>query len=614
MTARTQSHMPRHKPLASILTTIVVLLATAAYVAMMQMRYGAAPLYGYDEAWHLFLATIGPSWKTFLAASGDSHPPGYYLIMRQFFKVGQDPLFARLPTILATIITVPVFFALLRKVRVRPPVALASVVVLAVSFPFLTLGVTARQYSVTVLILLVAMWFWVKLLPGSKGRPSRWSAVFSLLLFSLAFTTMYASLLVTAALFGSLLISMAVNSDTRRDSLALWRRYSGWPEWLLFTVIHLAVLGWYIVGWARHIDFNVPSHVASFTWLPGQPLFEFLLRGLRLEVELFTPLTGLGSTLLDIGLAVFAIASLWVALINLRNGKSARAALALSPLLLTAILALTGVLGKYPFGGNLRHQYILFPLLVVLLALSLDSVWRRLASSWLRAGLLLGVVGIAILSSQQTLQQAGQLGEAPASDPWAPAYQELFKTARDEPLLIPSFAIYLTYANRYRSGMYYHNAYSNETDTHRYYTAYQGWLAIAMLWAPYEEFVVTTDDGGELTVLKDHYRWLYPPVPDELFFTQTRGVLKAIGKDRVRVFALQTDPNIKQDPDGLKAAAAANGFTVTEYLPLDNGAIWTIALASGAPQQSPADVAPAPQVMPATTSPEPATTSAASSP
>ena len=576
---------------AAVLATIVILLATCAYVAMVQFRYGPAPLYGYDEAWHVFLATIGPSWKTFLAASGDSHPPVYYLLMRPFFKLGQDPLYGRLPTMLATIISVPMFFAVLRKVRVRTPVALAVVIVLAVSFPFLTLGVTARQYSVSILILLMAIWFWANLLPGSRGRPSRWSAFAGLMLFSLAFSTLYAAVLVTAALFGSALLLMIINRNARTDIGGLWRRHSAWPEWLLFSLLHLMVIGWYVIGWAKHIDFNVPSHVAAFTLSPGQSLLAFLHHGLRLEMELFTPLTGQDGLLLDLGLLAILIATIWLTFINLRNGRSVRAAMALSPLLLTTALALFGVLDKYPFGGNLRHQYVLYPLLLILLALSLDTVWRWLGTLWLKLPMLLVVIAIAVVSSAQTLERVGQLGEAPASDPWAPAYQTLFEHATDEPLLIPSFAIYLTYAHRYQQGMYYRDAYRNETDTNRYYTAYQGWLAIAMLWAPYEEFGAIADDGKELIIIKDHYRWLYPAVPDTLFFTQTRGVLDAIGKTRIRVFAPQTDANVKADPDGLRAAASANGFTVTEYLPLAQGAIWSLEISN--PTIPIAPVAPA---------------------
>jgi len=334
--------MSQAKPLASIAATVVILLLTSAWVAVVQFPYGSAPLYGYDEAWHLFLATIGPAWKMFLAASGDSHPPVYYLIMRPFLKLGQDPLYARLPTILASIISVPVLFALLRRIRIRTPVALAVVIVLAVSFPFLTLGVTARQYSVSVLILLLAMWFWAGMLAGSRGHPSRWSAILALALFALAFSTLYAAVLVTAALFSSALLVMSIAPDPVNGIRGRWRQYSGWPEWLLFVLAHLLVIGWYVIGWARHIDFNVPSHVAAFTLHPGQSLWDFLHQGLQRELDLFTPLSGLGAVWLDAGLVTILAVALWLTIVNLRNGNALRATLALSPLALTTILALLG--------------------------------------------------------------------------------------------------------------------------------------------------------------------------------------------------------------------------------------------------------------------------------
>ena len=568
--------MSQSKSFLSIAATILVLAAATAYVAVMQFHYGVAPLYSYDEAWHLYLATIGPAWKMFLAASGDSHPPGYYLIMRPFFKLGQDPLYARLPTMLATIVSVPLFFAVLRKIRVRVPVSLSIVVVLALSFPFLHLGVTARQYSVTILLLMAAFWFWVNLIPGSRGRPSRGSAILSLALFSLAFSTLYAAVLVTAALFGATLLVMAVNRDARDAIGSLWRRYSGWPEWLLFVLTHLLVIGWYVVGWAKHIDFNIPSHVANYALRPGEAAVDFVHRGLRQELELFSPLSGFNGTVLDAALAAILIAMVWLTGLNLRRGNLVRAVFAFSPLVLTAILALVGLLGKYPFGGGLRHQYILFPMLLVLLALGVDALWRRFDHFLPRALLLTTMIGIAAFSSMQTLDKAGKLGEAPDTVAWPDAYHEMFKSTRDEPLLIPAYAIYLTYAHRYTHGFFYRDAYQN--DGHRYHIAYQGWLAIAMLWASYEEFGAIADDGSTLTVVKDQYRWTYPPVPDALFFEQTRGLLEAMGKDRIRVFGLLTNPKDKPDPEGLKAAAEQHGFTLSEYLPIEHGAIWTITM------------------------------------
>lgn len=576
--------MSPNKSLPSSAVTLLVLALTSTWVAFIEFREGASPLLSYDEAWHLYLATIGPAWKTFLAASGDSHPPVYYLIMRPFFRLAEEPilagaptaLLARLPTILATILTVPVFFALLRKIRVRAPVALTVTLVLALSFPFLHLGVTARQYSVTLLLLLVALWFLVNLIPGGRGRPSRWSAVLSLLLLSVAFATLYATVLLTAALFGSVLLVMAVDRDGRAEIRRRWRDYSSCPEWVFFLFAHLLVVAWYVVGWAKHINFKIPSHVAHLSLGPNQAPLEFLHQGLRRELELFTPLTGMNGTLVDIGLIATLLAILWLGYSNLRRGKPVRAMFALTPLLLTGVLAATSLLGKYPFGGALRHQYLLFPMLLILLALGVDALWRRLTWRLARALLLVLVVGTAAYSSVPTLRQSGSLGEAGHNLVWPETFEQAFKTAGDEPLLIPSFLLYPSYADRYQHGFYYQTSYQN--DGHRYHTGYQGWLAIGMLWAPYEEFRVFADDGRPMTMVKDHYRWMYPPVPDSLFFRQTRGLLEAMGRDRIRVLGFLDDANKKPDPEGLRAAAAANGFVLSDYVPVEQGALWTITL------------------------------------
>ena len=61
----------------SRLVTVSVLLAVVPAALAAQLFWGLQPHYGYDEAWHVYLADIRPTWKFLLAVVADPHPPLY---------------------------------------------------------------------------------------------------------------------------------------------------------------------------------------------------------------------------------------------------------------------------------------------------------------------------------------------------------------------------------------------------------------------------------------------------------------------------------------------------------------------------------------------------------
>ena len=578
----------QHAPSRNTLAGIAVLLITAV-VAALQLYWASVPLYGYDEAWHTYEARISPIWKTFLVMSADQHPFLYYLLLRPFAALGTDPIYPRLLSVIPTILTIPLWYLLLRRFRFTVLVALTATVVLAAAYSFQSAGITIRAYSLTVLLLLGALWYWAELLPlghGQPCRPSRRSSIFSLALFSAAFWCLYAAAFATAAVFGATLLVMALSSDAQRAISDNFKRYSRWPEWLLFFALHLAGVFWYWIGWARHVSGSTPSHVAEYARADGQPLLEFLHQGLRNQLELLTPLFGLDPLLVDTG--AIALLALVLALTwrYLRAGNPLLAVVALIPLLLTAILALLGAIDIYPFGGQLRHQYVSMPFLLMLLPLTLHSIWGRLPNLAVQSLIATVVVAVAIVTSVRTYQDYKFIGDAPVSARWDDRFSDLFATASAYPTFIPSFAFFPTYIDRMdakkNGGMWYRSSY--RSDSAGYHIDHQGWLSIAMPWPAYEEFAAIADDGSELVVVKDQYRWRFDMVPDALFFKQLRNMLIAMGHTSARVFAPQESAS-EAGPDelALRAVASQHGFGVASFQALDRGAIWVLEMTAPAP-------------------------------
>src|SRR5262249_61560254 len=85
----------------------------------------------------------------------------------------------------------------------------------------------------------------------------------------------------------------------------------------------------------------------------------------------------------------------------------------LFPIMLAIMAALTlatALIGRYPFGGPLRHQFFMFPFAILSLVAVLDRIVRRLDSAWQRPALVaLVMAGLAGRSGQWV----GQLSVPP---------------------------------------------------------------------------------------------------------------------------------------------------------------------------------------------------------
>lgn len=554
---------------------LVALIGLTLYVAVTEIMHALPTTMGYDEGWHFFVAVVSPLWQSMLAMSADTHPPLYYPPLRALAHLGStDPFWPRLLSVIPTILCVPLWYALQRKLKVATVVALTTTAVLASAYSFLHMGVLIRAYAITGFIILAALWFWVDMLPGSSGRPRRRSALMSLLVFSLAMGFLYAGAFATTAYFGAAVLLMLLSADARKQIFGNWWRYSSWPEWVGFFGFHMLIVLWFYLGWGMHVNDDIPLYLADFSLKPDQDVLAFLTHALRLETALFTPLAGLDDWLLDLGATAIAVTIIVLTIINLRAGNYARAAIALAPALLVAVLAFLAIKGKYPFGGNLRHQYVLFPVLLLLLPLALDEVWRRTRLNWLRIGLLLVVLGIALANAVQ-MQRDNPIGEAPANEMWGNVFAAMFEHQRDEPLFVNAYVFYPTYMNRHPHGVSYRSSYQLSAQGD-YYTAHQGALAILLPWTPFEEYVATTDDGGTATFVRDRYRFHFFTMPNERFFNEVRGVLKAMGKDRATIFASREDPGSPFDLEKVRAHAAQFGFDVTEVEQFGHDVLMTI--------------------------------------
>jgi len=574
---------------ATALAMITALAATIlAHTALTQSL-------GYDELWHVTLGSLSPAWFAFLSIANDTHPPLYYLLLRPLTHAGSDPIYPRLLSVIPALLTLPLFFFVQRKVRINGTVAITTTFVLGISFAFLSMGVMVRSYSLAILLVLLALWFWLDMLPGVASRPSRRSAILSLAAFAAAFWSLYVTVFATVSIFAITLLLMLLHPATGRATLANWRRYSRWPEWAGFILAHLLLVGWFVLSARYNVEVDLPGHVVHLTRQGDQLVGAFLSTALRSEWLLFSPLPGLPVGLVDDVMVMLALIMAGLTWFYARRGNIGATLLAAMPLLMTALLALLGAIGKYPFGGELRHQYILYPFLLLTLPLLLNAVWKPLRFSVLRLPLLLLVGWIAVTTSQASLQQAQRLGETPSYGRWADEFEQLFNGASDVPVVIPHYSFYSAFVNRWVPGIGYRNAYQCEYQGCS--SAVQGWGALLEPWPAFQRFVAKTDDGRDFTLYKSH-QWVFPAVPTLQQFHEIRSLMNVSGHDRLRIFSPASKPDEGFEHDDtrqkLADAAAVYGYRLIEFTPVNDSLLWTIERDPGLSSQPTPEAANAP--------------------
>jgi hypothetical protein len=155
----------------------------------------------------------------------------------------------------------------------------------------------------------------------------------------------------------------------------------GWPADLATAALPAAVTAALLLVHVHGLDVRF-NHLPEFYFRPGaETLPAFLARTLAATATLFAPAGGRGGGAV---LALLAGASVIGLLLQARRGGDAlpRAVPAAFLLLMAGGFALAASRGLYPFGGALRHQFFLFPFLVLTLVAAADLLLRRLPRRW----------------------------------------------------------------------------------------------------------------------------------------------------------------------------------------------------------------------------------------
>lgn len=342
---------------------IVFLAFCVGYATVSHLGAAQQLPLGYDEGWHILISQLEPLHLQVREILRVPHPPTIFLALGPLADLGTSPLWPRLVSIVPAALQPPLLWAIGRQIGTHRAIGYAGVTVFTISYPFAVMSTVVRGYSLATTLLLAALACATRLTPGID-RPSRAAASGALALSTAAAWVLYPSALITASYATSVALFALLNPVFRSRMKATWAGSTRWPERVFFVAGH-ALLMLYLLAGRRPGFF---SHLTR--WFPdSESVLEFGWQGVLQNLAYFG-----GSDLVTSAVAPYVVVVLSVSLLA-AIGMTAirgcdqrgipRSVLALLPVALAAAMWLLAIAHAYPFGGELRHQYILFPPLVL---------------------------------------------------------------------------------------------------------------------------------------------------------------------------------------------------------------------------------------------------------
>ena len=151
----TTTALPRSLSLR--ITVHPLALITAVGLALRLVLLGNARLW-YDEAGSAWMASL-PFDRMLAATAGDAHPPLYLVLLWSWIRVaGAGEAAVRLPSVVASVLCIPLAYAIAQRLQLSRQVALASAALVAVLPAQLYYAQEARMYALLTLLVSLALY------------------------------------------------------------------------------------------------------------------------------------------------------------------------------------------------------------------------------------------------------------------------------------------------------------------------------------------------------------------------------------------------------------------------------------------------------------------------
>lgn len=533
-----------------VATDLPLLLAVALSAVPL---IALAPVEGisYDGFWHVFIARQDDWGNLWDEIDRNAHPPLFYLLLKGVIAIfGPGPVTYRLIPVAASLGSTWLVGRIVRRILGkgggRPWLAAGAALAFGTSLSAVSIGLDVRAYALCIFFMLWACRALVDLAAGGFAATEQRDRVLFAVMTTLALLTHYVAALFLLACCAAVGILASIGGEYRRRLLAPGRRLANLATFGVPLAI-LAVEYRVHFGQRGHLH-----HVAAFLFDPGrETVTAFLWRTTRALVELFVPAldyprgaSAAFATRPEFPAAAVAILVVvtvaavgWLGFRPLREAEGRAVAGRIPPLLLAAMSALVvaaALLGRYPYGGWLRHQFFLFPFLLIVLAQALGAVATRF-------GRLIGGLAVALLPLAALLNAANWASHFRTTAPYTMQnevefFDELFPSP--EVVYVEQFNIINLFSRHHRQRWRFVGRVSEDGPID--------------LWRVGEE-------GREFYVCRDRQHRFHLDLSRDDTYLRMRHCLEATGADRVTVLRTQLRGTTPDFEIGRSEELAARG-------------------------------------------------------
>ena len=365
------------------------LAAVAAVGLAIRVHIGSLEFMDFDEWQQVFMASA-PRWKDLAyELNAEAHPPAFYMLLKALLAFGHGKLVYRCIALVPGAGAIVLIGMIARRLLRSPAMALLCAAALAFSTAAVTISIEVRQYQLAAFLILVAFGAFLTIWEDGVPPRNRPCVVYGLSA-SLAVLCHYSTIVFLGA--------CAVLAAARQafDSSRRWKR-----PWVVSTTLGapLALFAYLYVTHARRLP--PLGYLYDFYWrqTPGETLPGFLVRNFQNFWNLFAPVEG-NTRARFLMLAAAAGVSSAVILWRTRKPRDP----SMLPILVAGVmvceLVALSILRAYPFGGLLRHQYIVGPFLILGVFVVIDRaaslVNQRVQAALMAATAVLLVVNLVV--------------------------------------------------------------------------------------------------------------------------------------------------------------------------------------------------------------------------
>lgn len=336
-------------------TLILIALASA----VPRLWLGASQFIEYDGYWHVFIAQQD-KWKNFWAdIYANAHPPLFFLLLKFLMMFGRSVLLYRSISIATGVASVFLVGWIAWKVTRSNMRAYQAALAYGLALPGIIVACEVRSYMLSAFFVLISFACLLELAgPENPKFETRWRTGFAACAILACLSHYYAFYYAGAAI---LLLGIRAVFERAR-----------WKAEAATCVPVIGSVAMLYLGHARNLATILP-HLLPYYFNPAgqETASAFLLRNWKNFINLFSPFA-VSANAVAIGiLALSLVCLIWLG--GLQQKWEPAWTIRITAIMLAGF-ALSGLAGKYPFGGDLRQQYLLFPFLVLCAAIVVERL------------------------------------------------------------------------------------------------------------------------------------------------------------------------------------------------------------------------------------------------